>query len=73
MIKLEKATFIFSQDANCNADHPDMSEQIQVDFESDLGLDYSDGFFVLKTEGFSFEDEKEVADLFERCRKILNK
>ena len=70
-IMLEKASFEFTQDANCISDKDDY-ESITIEFESSLGIDRDDGgFFVLKTEKWTINDEKDLRFLFDRIGKII--
>jgi hypothetical protein len=72
-VLLERATFEFSQEANCMSDKNDY-ETLIVEVESDLGIDRTDGgFYVLKTEKWSVNDEKDLKKLFDRINKIIQK
>jgi hypothetical protein len=72
-ILLERATFEFSQEANCLS-HPDAAEFLTIECESDLGIDRSEGcFYVLKTEQWSIEDEQDLKKLFDRIQKAIKK
>lgn len=72
-IILEKASFEFSQEANCISDN-DAYEFLTIDFESSLGIDRDKGgFFVLKTDKWSINDEKDLRLLFDRIEKIIEK
>ena len=72
-ILLERATFEFSQEANCLS-HPDASEFLTIECESDLGIDRTEGcFYVLKTEKWSIEDEQDLKKLFDRIQKVIKK
>jgi hypothetical protein len=72
-VLLERATFEFSQEANCMSDKNDY-ETLIVEVESDLGIDRTDGcFYVLKTEKWSINDEKDLKKLFDRINKIIKK
>ena len=69
--KLESCTFTFTQQANC-LNSRDEIEQIEITFTSDLGLDFTgDGFFVVKTDGWSVDSEEEFKELFARIKKVL--
>jgi hypothetical protein len=69
-MKLEKATFEFSQEANCNSKNE--IEILTIEFESPVGLDEDkEGFYILKTEGWSIDSEEEIKKLIERINKIL--
>lgn len=70
---LERATFEFSQEAN-GLSHPDAAEFLTIECESDLGIDRDNGcFYVLKTEQWSIEDEKDLKELFERIQNVIKK
>jgi hypothetical protein len=72
-ILLERATFEFSQEANCLS-HSDEYESLIIECESDLGIDRGEGcFYVLKTEKWSINDEKDLVKLFDRIQKIIKK
>jgi len=72
-IKLERATFEFTQEPNCISDKDDY-ETLIVEVESDLGIDRSEGcFYVLKTEKWSINDEKDLKKLFDRIQKVIKK
>jgi hypothetical protein len=72
-VLLERATFEFSQEANCLSDKDDY-ETLIVEVESDLGIDRTDGgFYVLKTEKWSINDEQDLKKLFDRINKIIQK
>ncbi len=70
---LERATFEFSQDANCVSDS-DGAEFLTIECESSLGIDRDEGcFYVLKTQGWSIDDEKDLKLLFDRIQKVIKK
>lgn len=70
---LEKATFEFSQEANCISNSNEI-ETLTIDFESSLGIDRDeDGFFVLKTDKWSVNDEQDLKKLFDRIKKLIKK
>jgi hypothetical protein len=72
-VLLERATFEFSQEANCLS-HPDACEFLTIECESDLGIDRDeDCFYVLKTEKWSINDEKDLVKLFDRIQKVIKK
>lgn len=72
-IILEKATFKFSQDANCLSDHDDF-ETLIIEAQSSLGIDRDkDCFFVLKTKKWSMDGIEDLEKLFDRIRKVTNK
>ena len=68
--KLEKATFEFSQEANCVS--KDELETLTIECESSLGIDTDGGcFYILKTEGWAVNSAQELQDLFDRISKII--
>jgi hypothetical protein len=70
---LERATFEFSQDANCVSD-TDGAEFLTIECESSLGIDRDEGcFYVLKTEGWSIDSEEDLKVLFDRIQKAIKK
>ena len=72
-IILERATFEFSQEGNCNSDR-DAYEYLTIEFESSLGIDRDEGgYYVLKTEKWSIDDEQDLKLLFDRINKIVKK
>jgi hypothetical protein len=72
-VLLERATFEFSQEANCISDS-DQYESLTIECESDLGIDRGEGcFYVLKTEKWSINDEQDLKKLFDRINKIIQK
>jgi hypothetical protein len=72
-VLLERATFEFSQEANCLS-HKDAAEFLTIECESSLGIDRDeDCFYVLKTEKWSINDEKDLVKLFDRIQKAIKK
>ena len=68
---LERATFEFSQEANCLS-HPDAAEFLTIECESSLGIDNDKScFFVLKTECWSIDNEQDLKKLFDRIKKLI--
>ena len=68
--QLESASFKFTQEGNCNGSAGD-HESLIIDFESSLHLDTDvDGYFVLRTEGWSVDSVEELEELFNRIRKF---
>ena len=70
---LERASFEFSQDANCVSDS-DQYELLKVDVESSLGIDRDDKgnhFYVLRTEGWSVDGVEDLEKLFKRIKKAI--
>lgn len=69
--RLEKATFNFTQEGNCAGSTQDI-ETLTIDFESSLGLDLDeDGYFVLKTDGWSVDSVEDLQEMFDRIKGIL--
>ena len=72
-IVLERATFEFSQDANCLTSSNEY-ESLTIECESSLGIDRDeDCFYVLKTEKWSIDDEQDLKKLFDRIQKVIKK
>jgi hypothetical protein len=72
-VLLERATFEFSQEANCLS-HQDEFESLTIECESDLGIDRSEEcFYVLRTEKWSINDEQDLKKLFDRIQKVIKK
>ena len=70
---LERATFEFSQDANCVSD-TDGAEFLTIECESSLGIDRDEGcFYVLKTKGWSIDSEEDLKKIFDRISKANKK
>ena len=70
-ILLEKASFKFSQDANCLTNE-DEYESLEIEAQSSLGIDRDEGcFFILKTEKWSVDGIEELEKLFDRIRKVV--
>jgi hypothetical protein len=70
---LERATFEFSQDANCVSD-TDGAEFLTIECESSLGIDRDEGcFYVLKTKGWSIDSEEDLKKIFDRIQKAIKK
>lgn len=71
-IKLESASFQFSQEGNCVDDND--VELLEIRCESSLGIDNDGGcFYVLKTEGWSIDSVNDLQRLFDRINKVINK
>ena len=70
---LERATFEFSQDANCVSD-TDGAEFLTIECESSLGIDRDEGcFYVLKTKGWSIDSEEDLKKIFDRIQRAIKK
>lgn len=68
---LEECTFKFSQGGNCNS-KLDEYEEIEIKFESDIGIDRTEGgFFVIKTKKWSVNDASDLKEIFDRITKIV--
>jgi len=67
---LEEAKFTFSQKGNCVGSTKDI-ETLTIGFESSLGLDSDeDGYFVLKTDGWSVDSVEDLQEMFDRIKRI---
>lgn len=72
-MKLEKASFEFSQEGNCVNGSDDV-EVLTIECESSLGIDNDGGcFYVLKTEGWSIDCVEDLQKLFDRINKVIIK
>jgi hypothetical protein len=70
--KLDRSTFEFSQEGNCNGSTDDI-EFLTIECESSLGIDNDAGcYYVLKSEkGWSIDSTKDLQDLFDRIKKTI--
>jgi hypothetical protein len=70
--ELDRATYEFTQSSNCVSDG-DGYEKLTINCESSLGIDHDNGaFFVLKTKGWSINNEDDIQRLLDRIRTSLN-
>ena len=68
---LEKCSFTFVQEGNCNGTTSEY-EELTIECESSLGIDNDEGcFYVLKTEGWAIESTQDLQDLFDRIQKSI--
>lgn len=68
---LHSALFKFTQEGNTNGTTSDY-EDLDISFESSLGLDFDGGgFYVLRTEGWSLDGVEDLQELFDRIEKIM--
>ena len=68
--QLERATFKFSQEANCTSSEE--FESLTIECESSLGIDNDAGcFYVLKTEGWAIDSTQDLQELFDRIQKTI--
>mgnify|MGYP000333138871 CR=1 FL=1 len=68
---LHSASFKFSQEGNTNGTTSEY-EDLDISFESSLGLDFDgDGFYVLRTEGWSVDGGEDLQELYDRIKKIM--
>lgn len=68
---LEKCSFEFSQESNCNGSSGDV-ELLNIDCESSLGIDNDgDCFYILKTEGWSIDSLADLQELIDRISKVI--
>lgn len=71
MAKLEKASFTFSQEGNCSGT-TGISEELTIECDSSLGIDNDGGcFYVIRTEGWSFDSIEELQEILNRINKII--
>ena len=63
--ELTKASFVFIQEGNTEGTTSDI-EEITIDYE----VIADEGFFVLRTEGWSVDSVEELEELFNRIRKF---
>lgn len=68
--QLISASFTFQQENNCN-DSTGGWEELIINYESSLGVDMDEGFFVLRTEGWSVDSAQDLDELFERIKNIM--
>jgi hypothetical protein len=70
--KLEKCSFTFTQDGNCNGT-TDEVEQLRINCESSLGIDEDEGcYYVLKTgTGWSIDNVNDLQELFDRINQVI--
>lgn len=70
--QLEKCSFEFSQESNCNGSSNDV-EILEISCESSLGIDSDGGcFYVLKTECWSIDSIADLQELIDRVSKVIN-
>jgi hypothetical protein len=71
---LQKCSFTFVQEGNCNQT-TDEYEELIIECESSLGIDNDEGcFFVLKTNtGWSIDDVNDLRELITRIKKVIKK
>ena len=69
---LQKCSFTFVQEGNCNQT-TDEYEELIIECESSLGIDNDEGcFYVLKTEtGWSIDDVNDLTELITRINKVI--
>jgi hypothetical protein len=72
--KLEKCSFTFVQEGNCNST-TDYYEELIIECESSLGIDNDEScFYVLKTDtGWSIDDVNDLTELITRINKVIKK
>ena len=72
-VTLDKCKFEFEQDSHCCSKTSVQGERLEIEYMSDLGIDYTKGgFFVLKTKQWSVDSIEDLKILFERIEKIMN-
>lgn len=69
---LEKCSFTFVQEGNCNGT-TDKYEELTIECESSLGIDNDGGcYYVLKTEtGWSIDSVGNLQDLLDRINQVI--
>ncbi len=73
-ILLERASFEFTQEANCVS--VDEYEYLTIEVESSLGIDRDEKdnhFYVLKTEAWAIDGTEDLEKLFNRISKAIEK
>jgi len=72
-VKLEKMSFEFSQEGNCNGTTDDV-EIITIECDSSLGIDRDEGcFYVLKSDtGWSIDGVNDIQKIIDRINKIID-
>ena len=71
--KLDSCSFKFSQEAHCVSEIDVEYEFLEIECQSSLGIDSDDGcLFVLKTEQWAINDEKDLKELFDRILSVIN-
>jgi len=73
-IVLERASFGFSQEANCVS--IDEDEHLTIEIESSLGIDRDEEgshFYVLKTEAWSVDGVQDLEVLFNRIKRVIQR
>jgi hypothetical protein len=70
-VRLEKATFEFSQEGNCVDGG---IETLEIRCDSSLGIDNDGGcFYILKTEQWAIDSVDDLQKLFDRISKVIIK
>ena len=70
-VTLNKCKFEFEQDSHCCSKKT--GETLEIEYMSDLGIDYTKGgFFVLKTSQWAVDSIEDLKLLFERIEKIIS-
>ena len=68
---LERCSFTFNQEGNSNGTTQEF-ETLIIECESSLGIDNDEGcYYVLRTEGWSIDNVKELQELFDRINKLI--
>jgi hypothetical protein len=72
--KLDRASFEFSQEGNCNGTTDDI-EFLTIECESSLGIDNDEScYYVLKSEkGWSIDNVGDLQELFDRIQRSIKK
>lgn len=69
---LESMTLKFSQEANTTTPSKYGVETLTIEAHSSLGIDRDRGaFYILKTNGWSIDDEQDIKKLMDRIERII--
>lgn len=67
--KLDKVVYSFTQEGNCNGTTQDY-EELEITNESTVNcLTEDEGFYVIKTNGWSIDNENELVDIFKTIKR----
>ena len=71
--KLEQVVYTFTQEGNTNGTTQEY-EELEITEESVLGcLTEEKGFYVIRTEGWSIDNEEEIIELFKTAKNVKTK
>jgi hypothetical protein len=72
-IKLEKATFEFTQEEHCMSNDMSGVETLTIECMSDMGISDTEGaFYVLKTEQWAIDGPGELVALLEKVKQAID-